>query len=337
MKQGAFFIFVTLAICNASYGQKCYGENLIPNAGLDTITTCPWNMWQIEYAYPWTQPLTISGSTALHQCMFADPNTQHDTAYWNAFKHWRSLGMAYLIVWDKTNWRVYIETKLKHPLEAGKCYYAEFYALTHNVSYKVIDALGIYFSDTLVKTHHDTIIGGDTISFIVPIYTTPQIYNPGVIIKDTANWTKISGTFTATGTETAMIVGNFIPNDQIQWEILNDWDLQSSRYFFDDFLVCACEDTIPPEGKVYIPNIFSPNGDGNNDLFLVRGEQVSQVDLKIFNRWGNLVFETQELLSGWDGRCNGKECPEGVYFYSASITYVSGKIEAKKGNVTLVK
>ena len=180
-------------------------------------------------------------------------------------------------------------------------------------------------------------MGGDTLSFITPIYTTPQIYQSGKIVKDTANWTKISGTFTATGTETAMIIGNFIPNDQIQWEILIDWPAQCSRYMFDDFLVCACEDTVPPSGNCYIPNVFSPNGDGNNDFFLVRGEQIAEIEMRVFDRWGNCVFSSQDISTGWDGRYKDKDCPDGVYFYTAQVTYLNGAVDERKGTLTLVR
>ena len=337
MKKLVFVIFILHALTYQSFGQHCYGVNLVPNPSLDTVTTCPWNVCQIETAAPWASDLTISASTALHQCMFDDPDTHHDTTYWKNFKHWRSLGMAYLIVWADDNGRLYIEVPLKKKLETGKCYYAEFYVLTHNVSYKVIDALGIYFSDTLVKTGHDTIMGGDTLSFIEPIYVTPQIYQPGKIVKDTVNWTKVSGTFTAAGTETAMIVGNFIPNDQIQWEILNNSPMQCSRYFFDDFLVCACEDTVMPQGNCFIPNVFSPNGDGINDVFTIRGERIEQVSIKVYNRWGNLVFEGRDASPAWDGRWQGQESPVGVYYYTAEIIYQNGAAEQKHGNVTIVR
>jgi len=272
--------------------------------------------------------------------MFDDITTQMDTTYWRHF-NWRSQGMAWNIMWADDNWRVYIETPLKHQLEAGQCYYGEFYVLPSSFSYKVIDALGMYFSDTLVKVLNYTVVGGDTLNWIVPIYAQPQISNPvGRIIKDTANWTKVSGTFVANGTETAMIVGNFIPSNEINWEILNNYPLQSSRYFFDDFVLCKCEDTIPPqepEAVVYIPNIFSPNGDGQNDVFRVRGENIETLHIAVYNRWGNMVFEGSEPQATWDGTYKGKPCADGVYYYMVEIGFTGGKQEMRKGSVTLVR
>jgi len=340
MKRVLAILIIYFAGSYLAFGQHCYGENLIPNPSLDSFSICPDNLWQIDRAVPWTQPLWLSASSVYNQCMFDGNPTQMDTA-WLKTVHWRSQGMAYNIIWAEDNWRTYIEVPLKKQLEAGQCYYGEFWVLTHKVSYKVIDAIGIYFSDTLVKLHNDTVIGGDTIFWIMPIYVTPQISNPqGHILKDTANWEKVSGTFIAQGTETAMIVGNFKYNSEIQWEILINYPAQSSRYFFDDFVLCKCEDTIPPEkpeSMVYIPNIFSPNGDGQNDVFRVRGENIETLQLTAYNRWGNKVFEGSEPQAAWDGTYNGKPCADGVYYYMAAIGFVGGKQEMRKGNVTVVR
>ncbi len=331
-----FFFFSSNVYC-----QHCYGENLIPNPSLDSFSICPDNGWQIDRAVPWTQPLYQSASSAVNQCMFDGNPTQMDTAGYRKI-NWRSEGMAYLIIWeDWSPWRTYIEVPLKHSLEAEQCYYGEFWVLTHNVSREGIDAIGMYFSDTLVKVKSDTIIVGDTIGLIKPVYALPQISNPtGHILKDTANWEKVSGTFVANGTETAMIVGNFKYNSEIHWEILIDYPAQSSRYFFDDFVLCICEDTIPPEKPepyVYIPNIFSPNGDGQNDVFRVRSENIETMHLTVYNRWGEKVFESQSQNDSWDGNYKGKPCSPGVYVYHTTILFDDGTETSRKGNVTLVR
>jgi len=340
MKRILVILIIYFAGSYLTFGQHCYGENLIPNPSLDSFSICPDNVWQIDRAVPWTQPLWRSASSVYNQCMFDDISTQMDTTYWRHF-NWRSQGMAWNIIWADDNWRVYIETPLKHQLEAGQCYYGEFYVLPSKFSYKVIDAIGIYFSDTLVKLLNYTVVGGDTLNWITPIYVTPQISNPtGHILKDTANWEKVSGTFMAQGTETAMIVGNFKYNSEIQWEILINYPAQSSRYFFDDFVLCKCEDTIPPaepEAVVYIPNIFSPNGDGVNDVLHVRSEYIKEISFCIYNRWGEKVFESQNKNEGWDGNYKGKPCSPDVYVYHATIVFEDGTETSRKGNVTLVR
>jgi gliding motility-associated-like protein len=68
-----------------------------------------------------------------------------------------------------------------------------------------------------------------------------------------------------------------------------------------------------PEYQIFMPNVFSPNNDGFNDLFEVFGRNITFVRLRIFDRWGNLVFETQSPEQGWDGRFRGQNMPTGVY------------------------
>jgi gliding motility-associated-like protein len=91
------------------------------------------------------------------------------------------------------------------------------------------------------------------------------------------------------------------------------------------------------KGLFYLPNIFSPNEDGQNDVLYVRGENISEIQLSMYNRWGNLLFETNEISIGWDGRYKGKDCPEEVYFYIAEVTFESGESVIKKGNVTIAR
>lgn len=76
------------------------------------------------------------------------------------------------------------------------------------------------------------------------------------------------------------------------------------------------------ESDVIVPNVFTPNSDGSNDLFIVSHNGIQSLTMKIYNRWGSEVYNFTGINSGWDGRTfTGKECPEGTYFYV--LTYVS--------------
>ncbi len=105
----------------------------------------------------------------------------------------------------------------------------------------------------------------------------------------------------------------------------------------------GCSDTdhviVNVEAGPYIlfPNAFSPNHDGINDVFLPHYKDIKSIDLKIFNRWGELVFETRYLNIGWDGKFNGQDEGVGAYaFYATAVTDLD-KIIFTKGNVTLMK
>lgn len=97
----------------------------------------------------------------------------------------------------------------------------------------------------------------------------------------------------------------------------------------------------PPkvEGRdLMIPNAFSPNGDGNNDIFRILNiTNQTLIEFKIFNRWGTFVFETQDPKKGWDGKYKGADQPIGVYGYIIRIVYPEGVENTYKGTVTLIR
>jgi gliding motility-associated-like protein len=95
--------------------------------------------------------------------------------------------------------------------------------------------------------------------------------------------------------------------------------------------------------SVFIPNTFTPNGDGLNDVFYPRGKGIAYVStFRIFNRWGELVFERSNFSlndeqNGWDGTYKGKQLAPDVYMYTISSRCANGEIIEWKGDVTLVK
>jgi gliding motility-associated-like protein len=95
-----------------------------------------------------------------------------------------------------------------------------------------------------------------------------------------------------------------------------------------------------PEFDIYVPNAFSPNGDGVNDVFRIVADGLSIVNfqLSIFDRWGSEVFSGEGVSSGWDGKKAGKDCPAGVYVYKIvfELDGVAGNQE-RVGTVMLVR
>lgn len=97
------------------------------------------------------------------------------------------------------------------------------------------------------------------------------------------------------------------------------------------------------KGAVYIPNAFTPNGDGSNDVFFIKGYGIQQVkSLRIFNRWGQSVysrenFQPNDRNAGWDGKVNGKVPESGTYVYIAEVICAEGKPLPLKGTVILIR
>ena len=91
------------------------------------------------------------------------------------------------------------------------------------------------------------------------------------------------------------------------------------------------------ENVVFVPNIFSPNGDGVNDMLFVRGMGVSKLTFFLYDRWGEKVFETTRLDVGWDGTFRGEDMNKAVFVYYLEATFSDGKQVTQKGDITLVK
>jgi gliding motility-associated-like protein len=87
----------------------------------------------------------------------------------------------------------------------------------------------------------------------------------------------------------------------------------------------------------FIPNSFSPNGDGTNDIFKVYGSSVKDVSLRVYNQWGQLIFESQNASIGWDGTWNGRPQMVGVYVYVAQVTFYNGIVTKRKGTINLIR
>ena len=102
-------------------------------------------------------------------------------------------------------------------------------------------------------------------------------------------------------------------------------------------IVESCETLLPIEPIVIIPSVFTPNIDGYNDLFNISGVGITAIYYKIYNRWGEMIFETNQLNQGWNGRTtSGIEVPEGTYFYIATVTTINGE-ESHHGSITLIR
>lgn len=106
----------------------------------------------------------------------------------------------------------------------------------------------------------------------------------------------------------------------------------------------GCQDSIVKYVKItpplyfYIPNTFTPNGDGKNDIFIGKGVGVRSLELTVFSRWGEVLFTTKNPNEGWDGTTNGgKELPDGVYVFSLYVKGESGKEIEKMGTITLFR
>jgi gliding motility-associated-like protein len=148
-----------------------------------------------------------------------------------------------------------------------------------------------------------TITGG------TPPYT--YLWNNGKTSKDNSGLKE--GTYSLTVTDSNGCIENYIGS------LLN---------LEDD----SCDDTY-----LFVPNVFSPDGNGVNDVLFVDGKNIMELNLQVYNRWGNLVFQSTSLTKGWDGMYQGQPVNQGVFVYMLTGRYKNGEVFEQKGTITVVR
>ena len=94
---------------------------------------------------------------------------------------------------------------------------------------------------------------------------------------------------------------------------------------------------IVPGAFIFIPNAFTPNDDGKNDVFRIFGRTIKETSIQIFNRWGEMVYDGDGYSQGWDGTYKGQKLNTGVFVYRAFITKNSGRTVTLQGDLTLIR
>ena len=93
----------------------------------------------------------------------------------------------------------------------------------------------------------------------------------------------------------------------------------------------------PLDKELFVPNVFTPNGDGKNDQLFVYGNYIERLDMRIFNQWGEHIYTINSRTQGWDGTYKGKAQPVGVYVYALEAVLTGGKTVKLKGSITLIR
>jgi gliding motility-associated-like protein len=113
--------------------------------------------------------------------------------------------------------------------------------------------------------------------------------------------------------------------------VTDEYDCSLSKDVTIEVFPLSCDEPL-----VFVPNTFTPNGDGKNDVLYVRSNILKEFTLHIYNRWGELIFESSDIDKGWDGTYKGKSCEQGVYDYYLQGTCINDESIRKKGNISLI-
>ncbi len=332
MRKVLFFLLL-IVFCKVK-GQT----NLVIDGSFEDYHTCP-NGGGLTFLNHWFDPTGMS-SDYFNACNNGGNNVPNTTAGYQLAR----TGNGFTGFWGISyptygiDAREYIGTKLFRPLKKGNQYQVEFYVNLTNRATLAIDGMGAYFSIDSIPNGIYSL--SDSIA---------QITNPSNnILIDTLGWIKIGGTFYANGGEQFLTIGNFLKLADIKMDSTmpspNPHAYLVAYYFCDDVsVVCLDCDTdststaIVIPNNLFIPDAFSPNGDGNNDKLFVRGNNIQELYFAVYDRWGEKVFETTDKNIGWDGTYKGSTISGAVFVYYCKGKYTDGKEFKLKGDVTLVR
>lgn len=308
-------------------------QNIVLNGDFEQFSDCPQtvsypaqNIKEIEKCIGWKAP-TFGTSDYFNSCTanssVSTPNNSlgiqppfngsgYVGGYFSSYTGGGGDGYNGIMWWE------YIQGQLLQPLETGKTYKFSMEVSLAELSDLMITEMGIYFSD-------DPISSPNTAALTV----SPQIvfYEPNYF-RDTLNWVHLETYYMAAGGEQYLTIGNF--RDNVSTDTLRRYNYEPLivnpyvTYFYIDNVVLT-----DASFDVETANVFTPNGDGINDLWkLPFSSGKTEKQVSILNRWGNVI--AQGSLNGfyWDGNdINGNAVNDGVYFYKVSDTNISGFIQ----------
>jgi gliding motility-associated-like protein len=221
---------------------------------------------------------------------------------------------------------------------------------------------GIFYGLSSVTKNASYVISGNSVPAVCPsksatvaITVRPQIAKPTLKIDSLgANTIVVSWNAIPDASAYLLSLDNGVsyqyPTDGILAlkEVVNGIAAgQSQKVIIKALGTVACQTsdtsqivatTINPFGNgLYVPNAFTPNGDGSNDLFRVYGTAISSIRLKVYSQWGDLVFSSTDVVNGWDGNYKGNKSPASVYTYTLEAKMQDGTDIIKKGSFTLIR
>ncbi|WP_317896949.1 DUF7948 domain-containing protein [Aurantibacillus circumpalustris] len=226
---------------------------------------------------------------------------------------------------------------IKWRLDTSTFYGKKFsYPFTKPGSYVITG----FFKDTITSC-------SNTGTFLVTAHPQPKadfIYNPEHPVED-AN--EVVFTNTSEGELQQKWNWYFMNNDGLKSEkeicfyTFKEAGIYPVALVVSD--VWGCSDTVvkniavDEDFNLFVPNVFTPNGDNQNDIFLPIMRGVKLYELTIFNRWGELMFTTTDTQSGWNGYYKGQICQNAVYTWKISLSTKSGQMKQLNGHITISK
>lgn len=308
--------------------QNAWGQNLSQNGAMSILSNCPITSDQLYVLAFWHNPSQASpdifASCTLNPAISVPSNI---VGIQSAFS---DSNYIHLLIENRnsTSYYEYVTNELLIPLKKDKLYELIYRISLADYSEYSMDRIGVLF--TVNKPFYPT----DSRINEMPQLSTPK----GFVLADTANWVEIRDTFTAAGGERYLTIGQFYPNDSLQFTFLQNPVNAWASYYIDGVEVHEIPEPIDtPKAEPLLPNVFTPNNDGINDSYSITNLP-SNSKFEVFNRWGNSVFYADWYANNWRGESlNGSALAEGVYLAILIWTNTSGEIEQKTQTIHLFR
>jgi OOP family OmpA-OmpF porin len=331
-----FFFFIAFATANPSNAQ----ENLVPNGSFEEHDTCPSGstVWRnINYAIPWFAP-SDGTPDYFHICHFP-----HDYIgvpdNFLGYQYPRTsdgyVGVVYTNLGSNNDLFEYISVELTSTLKRNAKYTLQFFV-------SLADSL-----DGILGNH---LIAGSAIAPMGCLFTAERPNWKGngydispfpassesdstILLTDSTGWQQVQMDYLAKGNEQYLTIGFFRTKSRMSYNrLINDGSI-TTYYYIDDVSLFEKRYSFPEK----LSNLFTPNGDGMNDVFFIDTNLAEKIIIQVYNRWGNLVFESSDKTL-WSGiGKNGKPNSEGVYYYLVSFINKEEEQKDYKGFIQLVR
>jgi len=267
-----------------------WGQNLVPNPSFEQMNNCPTLFGDFSVS-DWTKP-TQGSPDYFNTCNGGDAGVPNNIlGNQNALSGNAYVGLGVYDTQSVYSYREYVQVHLQQSLNAGQKYWVSFYVSLSDSARYAIQEMGIYFSSSQINQG----------SMDTTLMMTPQIEFSDGVITDKNTWTKVNGSFMASGNENFIVIGNFNRKQTTNAIYTNTGNQPTTSYYYiddvcvaDDSLTCASplgtqEENAEINFTVY-PNPVS-------DFLFVSNEGQEPYDITIYNALGQLLYSENGITT----------------------------------------
>lgn len=303
-----------IVVCKTNY---CY--QLFTNYANGSRST---SLQKCGIAFSANTPTATNNVTAVVHDGGVDLTWQQDPAFQAAeYSVYRKAGLGNFSLFAKTTTPQVTDTE--YTSEGSFCYRINYQDVCGNPSAVGIDACPIVLTGSIGDDNSIMLSWSAYTGWVngVSSYTVERYDGTGILLQ----------TFNVGTATTFEDITNDPDNQLYVYVVLANANTPGLGQAISNEL------TMIKEPHLNYPAAFTPNGDNLNDVFFVFGQFVEKFEMNIFNRWGELLFTSDNLETGWDGKFNGTIQPEGTYAFVANLTDQTGHTFKRSGSVVLLR